>query len=74
MAVRDSLHNLRLPYLVPLVIALWFIVFNVVGDIKPNSASIITAQKRVVYYTNKQARGDYLNDFHQKTYDYYNAW
>ncbi|MBN3495920.1 hypothetical protein JL456_24395, partial [Vibrio neptunius] len=27
-----------------------------------------------MYYTNKQARGDYLNDFHQKTYDYYNAW
>ncbi|CAM3149744.1 hypothetical protein [Vibrio neptunius] len=74
LAVRDSLHNLRLPYLVPLVIALWFIVFNVVGDIKPNSASIITAQKRVVYYTNKQARGEYFNDFHQKTYNYYNAW
>ncbi|QXX08157.1 hypothetical protein KW548_21090 [Vibrio neptunius] len=66
LAVRDSRHNLRLPYLLPLVLGLWFIVFLCVGELGPNSASIITAQKRVVDYTNKQARGSILMIFIRK--------
>ncbi|QXX08155.1 hypothetical protein KW548_21080 [Vibrio neptunius] len=57
LAVRDSLHNLRLPYLLPLVLGLWFIVFLCVGELGFNSASINTGKKRLAEYQIMEERG-----------------
>ncbi|MBN3580718.1 hypothetical protein, partial [Vibrio neptunius] len=71
LAVRDSLHNLRLPYLLPLVLGLWFIVFLCVGELGLNTASIDTAKESLIDYQIKEARGEYFDDFDEKYYAYY---
>ncbi|WP_425628629.1 hypothetical protein [Vibrio neptunius] len=71
LAVRDSLHNLRLPYLLPLVLGLWFIVFLCVGELGFNSASINTGKKRLAEYQIMEERGDYFDDFDKEEYAFY---
>ncbi|MBN3495871.1 hypothetical protein, partial [Vibrio neptunius] len=71
LAVRDSLHNLRLPYLLPLVLGLWFIVFICVGELGFNSASINTGKKRLAEYQIMEERGDYFDDFDKEEYAFY---
>ncbi|WP_114786259.1 hypothetical protein [Vibrio tetraodonis] len=71
LAVRSARDNLRLPFLVPLVIGLWFMVYTFVGELGLNTASINTGKERIVEYQIKEARGGYFDDYDKENYAYY---
>ncbi|MYM57940.1 hypothetical protein GTG28_01770 [Vibrio sp. OCN044] len=69
LAVRSARDNLRLPFLVPLVIALWFLVYTFSSDLGPSS--LAHAREVLSSYQVKESMGYEFNEFHSNRYSYY---
>ncbi|MBU2895577.1 hypothetical protein [Vibrio hepatarius] len=66
LAVRSARDNLRLPFLVPLVLGFWFLAFKFMGDIGPHNDEIAYAEYKITYYEDKSRRGvPYDEQFYQ---------
>ncbi len=57
LSIREARSVLGITFLLPLVIGLWVLSFNFVGDLGWNSASIDSAKRRLIEYQQKEAQG-----------------